>query len=90
MVGSIDEVALKGGGRFGGLPVSPCCGSPLFEVASEAEWWRQVDEYEATSGQRGYRQFIEWLRGKCFRTREDAMKAFYDEGHPTPSEGPSS
>lgn len=83
--GSINEVALKGEneGRFGGLPVSPCCGSPLFEMANEVEWWTAVDTHEAKTGQRGYRQFIEWLRGKCFTTQEEAMKAFYAEGHPT-------
>lgn len=75
--GSIDESATAGSG----LPVTPCCGSPMFEVESEAEWWAQVDAHEERTGTRGYRQFIEWLRGRCYPTPDAALQAFYEAGH---------
>jgi hypothetical protein len=60
---SIDKVATMPGG---GLPICPHCGSVLYET-TPAKWWREVDAYEA-DGNPGYRQMIEWARGKCFPT----------------------
>lgn len=63
---SIDKVGTKDG-VAGGLPVCPHCGSPLFEVESEAVWLGPaLARYEA-AGRPGYRAMIEWGRGKCFR-----------------------
>lgn len=49
------------------LPCCPHCGSLLYEVASEQEWWHTIATHEA-AGHPGYRLFIEWQRGKCFKT----------------------
>lgn len=80
--GSISEVGTAGSG----LPVCPQCGSPLFEVESEAVWWAQVDRFIEANPDRemvegitvadGYRDFIEWGRGKCFPGREGAGVTF--------------
>lgn len=65
-----------------GLPITPCCGSPMFEVDNEAVWFAQVDDYERTSSTEGYRRFIEWLRGKHYPTKDVAMAAWRAEGSP--------
>ena len=70
--GSIHDVAAKPSG----LPCCPHCGGVLMEVGSEAEWWAGVDRSEQ-DGNPGYRAFIEWLRGQCFPTLEQARE-FYD------------
>jgi hypothetical protein len=57
---SIDKV----GKSPHGLPICPYCRSPLMEVANEEEWWKQVNSHAIKY--KGYREFIEWLRGKCF------------------------
>jgi len=38
-----------------------------------------VDEYEV-DGHPGYRAFVEWWRGQCFQTMEDARTAYKDRG----------
>lgn len=57
---SIDKVAKTPSG----LPCCPHCGGVLFEVPSETEWWEQVDRCALIEP--GYREFIEWLRDRCF------------------------
>lgn len=57
-----------------GLPICPHCASPLYQHKPE-KWWEAVDGYEAADHP-GYRRFIEWLRGKCFRTYGEAKDAF--------------
>lgn len=57
-----DTIDKAGQIRGGGLPGCPFCGSPLFEIASETEWWDQIDAVEES----GYRELIKWMRGKCF------------------------
>ncbi len=54
-----------------GLPCCPFCSSVLLEVENEKKWYEWTDKYEA-DGHRGYRKFIEWLRGKCFPTMRAA------------------
>ena len=44
------------------------------EVDSEAEWFQGVDQHGNTNP--GYRQMIEWLRGKCFKDYEQAKLAY--------------
>ena len=58
-----------------GLPSCPYCGSVLFEMASEKIWFKKVDRYEK-DGHPGYRKFVEWLRGKCFKTYDVAWKVY--------------
>lgn len=44
-----------------GLPCCPYCGSMLYEMANEAEWWESVDQHER-AGHPGYRGMWEWQR----------------------------
>lgn len=69
--GAIEEI----GHTASGLPACPHCGSVLFEMKSEADWWESVDRYEA-HGHPGYRQFVEWSRGKHFRSFSEAKVAY--------------
>lgn len=75
----IEKVGSKGQGPGGGLPCCPHCKGMLFEMPSPVEWWAGVASFEA-EGHRGYRSFIEWLKGKCFRgeNRLDVAKAAYE------------
>jgi len=57
------------------LPGCPHCGNGLMQVDDPKVWWDGVDRYEK-DGHPGYRDFISWLKGKCFRTREDAKAAY--------------
>lgn len=57
------------------LPVCPHCGSPLFEVDSEEKWFAGVDKHEAV-GNIGYRDLVEYGRGKCFRNYDELKKAY--------------
>lgn len=56
----------KAGQTAGGLPGCPICHGPLYEVATEAEWWAGVDKKVAVDDP-VYREFITWLRGRCHR-----------------------
>ena len=68
---SIDKVAKKPSG----LPSCPNCGGVLFEVSSEKVWWADVDRHDRERDP-GYRQFIEWSRGKCFPDHSAAQIAY--------------
>lgn len=59
---SIDKVGVRDG-----LPCCPHCKGMLFEVPTEAAWFSGVDAYAKQPGNSGYRTFIEWGRGKCFK-----------------------
>ena len=60
--GSIYEVDFVGPQR---LPCCPFCQRMLFEMDTEAEWWKSVNEFEA-NGHPGYRAMLEWQRmQKC-------------------------
>lgn len=50
-----------------GIPLCPGCGAPGF-VQPEAEWWKQVDAYEA-AGASGYRKTVEADKEKCSRVK---------------------
>jgi len=68
---TIDKVAAK----ESGLPCCPHCGSVLMEVPTLESWWNNVDEHEK-KGNPGYRDMMEWMRGRCFRTMADAKTAY--------------
>ena len=70
---SIDKVATL----EDGLPCCPNCHGVLFEVASEEEWMEGVNMHDMINP--GYRDFILWLRGKCFPTIQDAQRAMLIE-----------
>lgn len=67
---SIDKAATKPGS---GLPCCPHCGSVLLQV-EEGSWWQGVDTHAEKES--GYREFIEWSRGRCFPTLAVARKAY--------------
>jgi len=70
--GSIYDVGASGSE----LPGCPHCHGVLFEVASEEEWWKGIDQYIARTGDQNYRKFTEWLKGKCFRSVQVAMEHY--------------
>lgn len=58
-----------------GLPCCPHCGGVLFEVPDEQTWWAGVDAHESTH-EPGYRKFVEWLRGRCYPSIDEARAAY--------------
>jgi len=46
------------------LPGCPVCGNGLMQVDDAKTWWDGVDEKEKTIP--GYKDFISWLKGKCY------------------------
>lgn len=60
------------------LPCCPHCKGVLMELPDEATWWRNVDAYEQ-AGHAGYRDFVKWLRGKCFAGAGPAFRAYTAE-----------
>lgn len=71
---SIDKVSTIETPSGHGLPCCPNCQSPLYEVPSEAEWFAGVNEH--ATKEPGYREFIEWARGKCFPNFDVAKTAY--------------
>lgn len=69
-------------GRNGVLPCCPHCKGVLFEMNSPKQWWDGVEAHEA-NGHPGYRDFIEWLKGKCYPTTHEAKKAYEASGKRT-------
>lgn len=57
------------------VPCCPHCRGMLMELPDPKSWWDGVEKYEA-DGHPGYRAFIEWLKGKCFRDRYVAKVAY--------------
>jgi hypothetical protein len=72
---SVGKVAVS---KKSGLPVCPHCGGLLMEAKNEKEWFDCADVYEK-GGHRGYRKFMEWMRGKCFKSMEDASLIYESE-----------
>lgn len=75
-----DSIAKVGtrDGTPGGLPCCPFCGSPLFEMADEDEWWTAIAEAAVERGS-DYPAFIAWGRGRCYPTLDRAYTAFREE-----------
>jgi hypothetical protein len=70
--GPIQEVGTKGPH---GLPCCPQCQGNLLEVPDLETWWDMADANEREN----WREFIFWLKGKCFHSEEpwlDAMEQF--------------
>lgn len=68
---SIDKTAKTSSG----LPCCPNCHSVLFEIENIEAWWTAVDHFEKSS-HKGYRKFVEWLRGKCYTSMEAALTIY--------------
>ena len=56
------------------MPCCPKCKGMLFQMDSD-EWWRGV-EHRESEGWVHYKNFIEWLKGKCFPTFKDAKRKY--------------
>lgn len=52
----------------------------LFEIP-ESQWWAGVDRYELETPDPGYRQMMEWQRGKCFHSIDDVRAAYALRDH---------
>lgn len=67
--GAITEVGAVGAPPK--LPCCPLCGGMLFELLSEAHWWKDVDRYERERPYPHYRKMWEWQRAAkvCFPLR---------------------
>jgi len=74
-VGTLGACLTTGLANTVGLPCCPKCGSVLFEQ-DEDTWNKGIDEYNKTNP--GYKEFITWLRGKCFKTI-DIAKGEYEK-----------
>jgi len=57
------------------LPCCPHCGSILCEQY-KTTWEKQVNEYELNDNP-GHKNFIAWLKGKCFKSIHEATNAYY-------------
>lgn len=68
---SIDKI-----GNRGGLPCCPHCQNVLFEMETIKPWNEGVDRVEADKP--GYKDFITWLRGKCYPNYNKAVRAYVD------------
>ena len=71
---SIDKAGKIQGQSGHSLPCCPYCKGVLFQQ-SESDWWFAVQKFE-NEGHKGYREFIEWQRGKCFPKFEDLKRAY--------------
>jgi hypothetical protein len=49
----------------GSMPCCPGCGGMLLEMPNQKVWWDAVARYERAN-RPGYRDLVEWVRGKCF------------------------
>lgn len=77
-IGEVGTVNRSNGEEIFGLPCCPHCGGMLFELSTEAEWWKGADEFEA-AGHPGYRSMLEWQKreGTCFRGDVKTLIAAY-------------
>lgn len=69
---SVERVAVEGDER---LPVCPHCRGPLFEAPNLGEFMQGSREHEA-AGAFGYVAFLNWTRGKCHPSADEAEKAW--------------
>lgn len=66
-------------GSRNGLPCCPKCKRMLFEMPSPKEWWHAVEKHKA-DGHPGYRDFVEWLKDKCYPNFAAAKAAYEAKG----------
>jgi hypothetical protein len=70
----------KAGGRGPlEIPCCPFCGGVLFEFEDANDWFSRVDKYDREHPGNNYRGFIEWLRGKCYKSLEVAKLEWFGE-----------
>ncbi len=72
---SMDMVGLS----ESGMPGCPKCGGLLAEIESEDRWWELVELYDIKY-HTGYRDMVEWSRGRCFDFgKKSAVQVLQDE-----------
>ena len=74
----INGRTVKTGGG-GGLPCCPVCRGMLLEVPDEATFIARAQKWE-DDGHPGYVVFIQWSKGKCFKSLTAAQSAYAAEG----------
>jgi hypothetical protein len=62
-----------------GLPCCPHCRSVLFEMDSIEEFMGGAREHEKL-GHPGHVEMVEWMRGRCFPTWEEALQRYKERG----------
>lgn len=67
-----------------GLPCCPHCKGLLLEVPDMDSWMSSVRKHDA-NGNPGYVVFVEWLRGRCFKTMLEAKAAYTADTGQVPS-----
>ena len=68
--GSIHEVVV-----IDGLPRCPKCHGTLWEMESEDDFLASAKRYEER-GNPGYLAMVQWARGKCFPSYDEAQLAY--------------
>lgn len=66
--GGIEEIGRHHTAKEGDphpLPGCPHCRNGLLQVDSAEVWWTGVEKVNAKTP--GYKDFISWLKGKCYR-----------------------
>ena len=76
---SIDKVSHVGSSR---LPCCPHCGSVLFECPTLDDFMKGAAEYEQ-QGHPDYQNQLKWMRGRCFRTLDEATRAYQAQKEPS-------
>jgi hypothetical protein len=74
---SIDKVGKRDIANGVSLPCCPHCRGVLYEIPDSQSWWSAVDKHDATHS--GYRGLIEWARGRCFKTVQQATAVYKSE-----------
>lgn len=75
--GKIADVGKRHLRDAGTIPCCPHCNRMLFEVPNAEKWWATVDRHAAAKP--GYREFVEWLEGRCFANILAALNAYTHE-----------
>lgn len=57
------------------LPCCPHCGSVLFQMEPK-QWRERVEAYQQQTRDLSYKDFIQWLQGRCFKTLKEARACF--------------
>ncbi len=59
-----------------GLPCCPHCKGMLLELPNEEAFWTPIKKYAEDYNNPEYIELWKWLKGKCFKTYEEACAAY--------------
>ena len=71
---SIDKVSILTTQSGTRLPCCPFCRGVLYEIPDLKTWEEGAKKYEA-NGHSGYVEVLNFMRGKCFKTMDEAKEA---------------